>query len=177
MGKRVFVRLRLPQPVPPPRFRAAMDAFMGKAFRFAVREALQAHIAQIGFLSGTARGTFLHVSRFVGAGISFPTRIGFYYYHRAGSKRVPKSAGLGASLSTAKSSLQAQKRFTTDFPRYTFEMQTALRYFNIQDQVKWNFSVAFTKTMEDKLREFIRKFGPGLIADLYSTVTRGRGFR
>ena len=147
---------------------------MGKAFRFAVREALQKHINQIGFLSGTARGTFLHVSRFVGAGISFPTRVGFYYYHRAGSNRVPKSAGLGASLSSAKGALESQNSFDLKFPNYSFSMETALRYFNLQDQVRWGFSNAFNSTMKAKLREFLAKFGPGLIADLYSFARRTR---
>lgn len=145
---------------------------MGRAFRFAVREALQANINKIHFLSGTARGTFMHISRFVGAGLSFPTRIGFYYYHRAGSPRVPKSANLGASLSSAKSAIDARRSFKLEFPEYSFSFETALRYFNIEDQVRWGFSGSFVVSVEAKLREFIRKFGPGIIAELYGSARR-----
>ena len=168
---RFRIRLSIPSVLPPRRTRESIDRFMGRAFRFAVRSAIQAHINQIHIQSGMARGTFLFISRFVRAGVNFPTNSGFTYYHRKGSQAQPKSAQLGASFSTADSRGAAEDRFMFKFPRYVFQMDTALRYFNIEDQVRWNFSDAFEATMERKLEEFIDKNGPSLIGEIFPSVS------
>ena len=175
MAGRFFIRINIPEPLKGKRRQDVIDKFMLRALRFAVRSAIQAHIDQINIESGMARGTFLFVSRLVRAGVNFPTNTGFKYYHRRGSSAQNKTAQLGAQFSTADSKEAAEARFKSKFPRYSFEMQTALRYFNIEDQVRWNFSGQFVATMENKLLEFINKNGPALIGEILGSATRGRG--
>jgi len=174
---RTFLRIKLPSPESQRRTKDSIDKFMARAFRFAVREALQAHLSDIRILSGMARGTFLHISRFVGAGLNFPSNPGFKYYSKRGARPQTKTALLGASLSTARSSSEAAKRFKSDGSRYTFDMQTSLRYFDIENKIRWNFSEPFRKTLDRKLREYIQKFGASLMGDIFSSSTRGRGIR